>query len=171
MKLALEYSVHAMRPTGQCAPWGDSESDRSSIAAAIYGYLAFEDTRWLQAIYRFVPFEVVMEVTHENIWVISEVDEYLEMLGCLEQEIQGDNILAVANWQRENGQVMIRTEWSEQALSVMFGSGVSGSSHEDSMGFDLTAYGRPWLWIREESGMRRYQPPGIMSLLLTVIRL
>ncbi len=58
----------------------------------------------------------------------------------------GEIFLPVDSWQKDLKQVMLRTDWSHEALSVFFACRTpvnNAHAHIDPMSFDFTAHGRP----------------------------
>lgn len=142
---SLDYSIYSFRPSGTLVPWGDSNTNKGMINSAFFGYLAFNSFQWLSFATKLVDIEEIKRVCIKEIWRIKDMDVLLEQLGKLEYN-ENDYTLPTVSWQRGLKQVAMRTDWTRDALSVLFACRTpiqNNHAHIDPMGFDFTAYGRP----------------------------
>jgi len=142
----IDYSIHALRPSGTGVPWGDSDADNEeAIHAALNGLRLFHNPSYLRIVVRCCGVEAVRRRFIEGIW---EDSSPIPMLALIDKAAaSADEItLPFESWQKSLNQVMLRTRWSRDALSIFFAcrSPVNNAqAHIDPMGFDFTAYGRP----------------------------
>ncbi|WNR42912.1 alginate lyase family protein [Paenibacillus roseipurpureus] len=141
---ALDYSIHSSRPTGTNVPWGDSDAVPSPVRAAVFGYAAFGHTDLLHRLRRFMNQQEISEASLPYLWQIRGLETLFSSLKEMQATDQGD--LPLMNWQRELSQVMMRSNWSREGLSLFFACRTpvqNGHAHIDPGGFDFTAYGKP----------------------------
>lgn len=153
---AVAYCVYTCRPTGTTVPLGDSDADSSAMHAVLAAYAHLGCRREMKALLRFVGAEPVIAastgqmngLSHTSLlWELDDPEAFVSSLR--ELDLKGPNAgegLPLVSWQRELHQVMLRTSWERDALSLLFScrSPVRfAHQHIDLMGFDLTAYGRP----------------------------
>jgi len=151
VRRGLEYSLHACRPSGTGVPWGDADADHAVVTAALHGGLALGDWRWLALAADLVGVEVTRAACWRHVWRLPQPEALARQFDAL--EILPRPVLPLLSWQRELGQVALRTGWGREALSVFFachtphtnGQGLvnDGHAHIDPLGFDFTALGRP----------------------------
>lgn len=157
IEAAVGYSAHAFRPSGTTVPWGDSDADHSAVYAALSAYVSLGRTEELRCLVRLVGAEAAIQSAlhysnasaYEQImWRADDPEEVVAAIREMEREPapSEETGLALISWQRELSQVMLRTSWSREALSLFFACRspvVHMHQHIDLMGFDFTAYGRP----------------------------
>jgi hypothetical protein len=142
---ALEYTVHTLRPSGGCVPWGDSDATDNATAPAIWWYKTTGDAGPLHMTARLTGPEAARRVALELAWVVPDVDALLRALDPAERHAPS---LPLVSWQKELRQVALRTGWDREALSVFYAcrSPVNNThAHIDPAGFDFTALGRALL--------------------------
>lgn len=145
LKKMLEYSVHATRPCGGNSSWGDSHtySGTLSMGAFCY-YLAFQDSSYMKnAVYYYSMDDLMIQITN-LIWEVPDPLHLANELKTLEQNSCPSEKETV-NWQKGLKQVFMRTDWSKDALYVMFGCRTPVQNlhaHMDPAGFEFSAYGR-----------------------------
>jgi len=145
IRRALDYSVHAFRPSGTGVPWGDSDADRRAVTAALYGGLAFGRWEPMHQLIALAGRQATLDECLKSAWRIPDLEGWLDRF---ERLAEGPTTSRpTVSWQRTLGQVAMRTDWSQDALSVFFACHTpisdSGHAHIDPMGFDFTALGRP----------------------------
>jgi hypothetical protein len=124
-------------------PWGDSDADRGAISnGGLWAYLAFGDAEPLRIQARLVGTEAVKQQLHGSLWRIPDFDRL-----AAELKQPASKLPPRVSWQRRLKQVMLRTSWEREALSVFFAARspveIEGHAHTDPMGFDFTALGKP----------------------------
>lgn len=148
LKLMAEYSLFMTRPTGSNCPWGDSNTYTGTLSwGALCHYIAFDDTRYMQYARCFYSYEDLTRAASKYIWEISDLDD---LQRALEKSREAGTLpsIPVFSWQKELKQVFLRTDWSQNALSLMFACRTpiqNQHAHMDPAGFDFTAYGKPLL--------------------------
>lgn len=144
LRKSLSYSLYSFRPTGTTVPWGDSRANTAAVLGALYGHIVFDDMSYLLSIRKFISSNQIADMLVNNLRYIKDIKK---LLMTIEEKSQHYNIeMETLNWQREINQVMYRTGWSKDDLSILFGCNspiVSNHAHMDLMGFDLTANNRP----------------------------
>lgn len=141
---ALDHAVHVCRPTGDTVPFGDSDADRLTAQAAVDGYLALGERRWLDAALTLCGADAVRSAVADCLWDVPRADKMLDERFL----IPARPALPLVNHQRALEQVMMRTDWTGIAHSVFFACkmpGINGHAHIDAMSFDYTALGRALL--------------------------
>lgn len=138
----IDYSVYSFRPNGEVVPWGDSRPNKEGITSAIYGYLAFKKTKWIQAIQNIMDKKDFESSFNKLMWSVKNPEEVWKSIN----QSNDDNLkLSTINWQHKLNQVAMRTDWSKNALSVFFGCNSpveNGHAHIDLMNIDFTALGK-----------------------------
>ena len=141
LRKGIDFSVYTLRPDGRGVTIGDSDPDRVAVECAVYGWLLFEDTRWMDAIQNLVPFEEIRNAA-VSAWGFPRVEKLLTL-----QERKPGKEFPLENVQRQIQQYYARTGWDREALSLVFicrspvHYGCHG--HIDPLSFDFTAYGKP----------------------------
>lgn len=144
LKKNLDYSIYSLRPTGKCVPVGDSHANHLAIMAGVYGYLAFEDLKWLKLITNVIDTEEIIEEANKHIWRVLEVEKFNKAL----QSIKGKKFkceMPTTFWNETLGQAIIRTGWDSEAISFLMTcrSPVQNDhAHIDLLSFDFTALGK-----------------------------
>ena len=141
---AGDYSLHSFRPNGTMVLLGDSFDLLCSLSGLIYDYLLFGDTKKLNAARGYVSDTVLRGIAGTMIWK-------LDSSAKLQSFLRGDYIsdepcdLPLVNHQRHLDQMMMRTSWDKDALSLLFTCHTpieNLHTHIDPMGFDFTALGQ-----------------------------
>ena len=146
IKNGIDYSMYALRPSGTGVPGGDSDAeDAGPLHAALCGHRLFHNPDYLRIVVRCCGVEAVRALCIEGVW---EHDDSPEMLAAIKEAdaTSGEISLPTNSWQKSLKQVMLRTDWSHDALSVFFACRTpinNAHAHIDPMGFDFSAYGRP----------------------------
>ncbi|WP_135554950.1 alginate lyase family protein [Paenibacillus cymbidii] len=145
---AVEYAIHAFRPTGTIVPWGDSDANLAAVYGVLDTYPAFGRLEWIELFAKLAGKEQVWGALRGNFGLMWQIDELEPLLAAMKaMDGQGGGIdLPMTNRQYELHQFMMRTSWEREALSVFFTCRTpveGGHSHQDPTGFDFTAYGRP----------------------------
>ena len=141
---SLDYSMYSIRPTGKSVPVGDSHANDTSIMAAVYGYLAFDDIRWFNFLNKLIGKERIKTSASEHIWRVPNVAKFHKDLNNI-SEYTGDYELKTVFFNRTLKQAMIRSDWSTKALSFLFTCRTpikNLHAHVDAMSFDFTALGK-----------------------------
>ena len=114
------YSAHATRPCGGNCSWGDSHTYSGTFSAGAFCYyLAFGDASYMENALCYYSMDDLMKAAAQYIWEVPDLEDFHR---CLTQ-IGGSRKtpdLPVISWQRELKQVFLRTDWSTDALYVMF---------------------------------------------------
>lgn len=138
MYKGMDYAICATRPTGVDVPWGDSDPVESAVLSAALSYLALGEEKWLSMLIHLLGFEEVQDICRINILDTYGIDwDILDRTSCKE--------IGKVNWQKELSQVMFRSDWSREALSVFFGCKIpcfNGHAHIHPSSFDFCAYGK-----------------------------
>lgn len=147
MKMA-EYSIHATRPSGGNCPWGDSNTLTGTLSwGALCHYLAFGDGSYIPQARTYYSYEELAKGVSKYIWEVSDLEGLHKILEDAKDHAVAPTIDTVS-WQKDLKQVFMRSDWSQDALSVMFACRTPVQNlhaHMDPAGFDFTAYGRPLL--------------------------
>lgn len=144
---AINYSLHAQRPSGTIVPWGDSDANTSSIRSAVDGYLMFHDKTWINILLRQGYGETVRRILTDYIWDIPNIYILLEEDMFFEYNPDLD-VLPTVKLHSDLSQVSMRTSWDKDAMSVFFACRIpsnNGHAHIDPMSFDFVANGKPLL--------------------------
>ncbi len=144
----VEYSVHATRPCGGNYPWGDSNTFTGTFTwGAFCHYLAFGDSSYIAQARTYYRYEELEKAASKYIWEVDDLSDLHRVLKNT-KERPALPVLPAFSWQKDLKQVFIRTDWSQNALSLMFACRTpiqNAHAHMDPAGFDFTAYGRPLL--------------------------
>lgn len=141
LRKGIDFSVYTLRPDGRGVTIGDSDPDRVAVDCAVYGWLLFEDTRWMDAIRKLVPFEEIRNAA-VSAWGFPRTEKLLTL-----QSRDAEEEFPLENVQHQIRQYYARTGWDRDALSLAFicrspvHYGCHG--HIDPLSFDFTAYGKP----------------------------
>lgn len=145
LKKMLIYSTHATRPcSGNCA-WGDSQtySGTLSMGASCY-YMAFKDSRYMKNALYYYSMKELIDPLSQYIWEVPDLGDLAEQMKDLEHQAVKPELSNV-NWQKDLKQAFMRTDWSKDALYVMFACRTPVQNlhaHMDPAGFEFSAYGR-----------------------------
>lgn len=139
-----EYSAHATRPCGGNSSWGDSHtySGTYSMGAFCY-YLAFKDDSHMKHALYYYEMKDLMASVIQNIWEVPDLQDLHERLSRIYEQ-RTPPVLDNTSWQRELKQVFMRTDWSRDALYVMFACRTpvqNMHAHIDPAAFEFSAYG------------------------------
>lgn len=142
LALAADQTLHSTRPTGTVVPWGDSTQRENHVEAALRAYTVTHDPGVLQTLARLVGEDHFRSLCAPVLW---DVDDPAAVFAWLERPVKTRPLV---RFDRGNDQVMLRTAWTRDALSVFFSCHSpllpgSGHQHIDLGGFDFTAYGQP----------------------------
>lgn len=145
MKKMVEYSAHATRPCGGNCSWGDSHTYSGTLSAgAFHHYLACQDSSYMENALYYYGRKKIMDSIANRIWEAPDLQDLEKVLERMEgKSCQG--ILPEISWQKELKQVFLRTDWSRDALYVMFACRTPVQNlhaHMDPAGFEFSAYGR-----------------------------
>ena len=145
LKKMVIYSAHATRPCGGNCSWGDSHTYSGTFSAGAFCYyLAFGDASYMENALCYYSMDDLMKAAAQYIWEVPDLEDFHR---CLTQ-IGGSRKtpdLPVISWQRELKQVFLRTDWSTDALYVMFACRTPVQNlhaHMDPAGFEFSAWGR-----------------------------
>ncbi|HWA26617.1 MAG TPA: heparinase II/III family protein [Lacunisphaera sp.] len=135
-----EQTLHSVRPTGRIVPWGDSTRS-NHVEAALWLYRASGDASVLQYFTGLMGAGKVEADCAPHLW---DVDDPAALFALLRKQPAPRPLV---RFDRGNDQVMMRTSWQPDALSVFFSCHsplVPGSGHQhiDLGGFDFTAFGK-----------------------------
>lgn len=148
VKRMAEYSIHATRPSSGNCPWGDSNTLTGTLSwGALCHYLAFGDSSYIPQARNFYSYEELANAAAKYIWEAPDLDDLHRVLSEAKKNVATPTLPTVS-WQKDLKQVFMRTDWSQDALSVMFACRTpiqNLHAHMDPAGFDFTAYGRPLL--------------------------
>lgn len=148
LKSMVEYSAHATRPSGGNCPWGDSNTITGTFSwGAFCHYLAFGDSSYITQARTYYSYEELEKAASKYIWETDDLCALRRVLDHI-KESSALPVLPAVSWQKDLKQVFMRTDWSTNALSVMFACRTpiqNAHAHMDPAGFDFTAYGRPLL--------------------------
>lgn len=145
LKKMMLYSVHATRPWGGNCAWGDSNTYTGTLTMGAFSYyLAFKDATYIKNALCYYGMEDLKTQIVKQIWEVEELED-------LERQLKGIGKTAIlpalpkVSWQKELKQVFMRTDWSGNALYVMFACRTPVQNlhaHMDPAGFEFGAYGR-----------------------------
>jgi hypothetical protein len=148
LRRAANYVLHTLRPTGRSVPWGDSDADDSAIKAALFAYLCFADIDWLRRVRDLCGHERVLQECWQQLWHLPDAPRLIDDLESPSRPCPAHISLPRVLHQRELKQVMLRTDWSANAISAFFACRspvYNAHAHIDPLAFDLTAFGQEWL--------------------------
>ncbi|HEX2862573.1 MAG TPA: heparinase II/III family protein, partial [Lacunisphaera sp.] len=162
-------TLHSVRPTGVIVPWGDSTRG-NHVEAGLWLYRATGDVSVLQHFTRLMGVEKVVTDCAPHLW---DIDDPAALFARLKKRPAAQPLV---RHDRGNDQVMLRTSWKRDALSVFFSCHsplVPGSGHQhiDLGGFDFTAYGKtlvpdPGVFTyREDADRRQFKSAEYHSVL------
>lgn len=144
----IGYSLHATRPSGGNCPWGDSNTVTGTFAfGAFCQYLAFGDGSYVAQACNYFSNEEMEQALSKYIWEIPDLKNIHEILTSAANKSVLPSC-STFSWQKDLKQVFFRTDWSVNALSLMFACRTpiqNTHAHMDPCGFDFTAYGAPLL--------------------------
>lgn len=145
LKRMLVYSVHATRPCGGNSSWGDSHTYSGTLSEGAFSYyLAFQDSSYMETALNYYSPEDLLDPVTAGIWEVPDLEDLSARLqGIGEKRRLPD--LSVVNWQRGLKQVFLRTDWSRDAMYLMFACRTPVQNlhaHMDPAGFEFSAYGR-----------------------------
>ncbi|MFC4776051.1 alginate lyase family protein [Paenibacillus sp. GCM10023252] len=144
----MEYGLQACRPTGQVVPIGDSSADDLAAVTISLGALYLGETRGVQLLQSLMGAD---RYTRALLPYLFQYPELLELVLSSQDQASVElerSWLPRTFWDRELNHVSMRSDWTNQALSVFFACKTpvyNGHSHIDPAGFDLTAWGKPLL--------------------------
>lgn len=168
----LDYSVQSFRPSGTMVPWGDSSPTDGAVFGAIEAYAALQAEEPLRITTSLAGKPSAVRYVLDNFPHIPDPQKTLAFIDSLDS---GFKPLPLVSWQKELGQVLMRTDWTAKALSVFFACRTpvyGGHSHIDPLGFDLTALGKPLIvdpgafCYREDEDRRLFKSAAWHSTLL-----
>lgn len=141
----LEYSVHATRPCGGNCAWGDSNTYTGTLSmGAINYYIACGDSTYIKNALCYYSMDDFKEQLVKQIWDVPDLRDLEKQLEGIEKRICVP-ALPESSWQKGLKQVFLRTDWSGDALYVMFACRTPVQNlhaHMDPAGFEFSAYGR-----------------------------
>lgn len=145
LKKMLEYSTHATRPYGANCAWGDSQtySGTLSMGASCY-YMAFKDSTYMKNALYYYSMKELLDPLSQYIWEVPDLEDLAEQMKELEKG-GTQPTLSNISWQKDLKQVFLRSDWSKDALYVMFACRTPVQNlhaHMDPAGFEFSAYGR-----------------------------
>lgn len=145
LKKMVEYSAHATRPCGGNSSWGDSHTYSGTFSTGAFCYyLAFGDGSYMKHALCYYTMADLMTAASRYIWEVPDLKDFHD---CLESigSTQTPPSLPAVSWQKELKQVFMRTDWSNDALYVMFACRTpiqNEHAHIDPAGFEFSALGR-----------------------------
>lgn len=133
-------TLHSVRPTGVIVPWGDSTRG-NHVEAGLWIYRATGDLADLQYFTQLMGRDRVVADCAPHLW---DVDDPEALFAALDRKPAPRPLV---RFDRGNDQVMARSSWARDALSLYFSCHsplVAGSGHQhiDLGGFDFTAFGK-----------------------------
>lgn len=142
------YATHATRPCGGNSSWGDSHTYSGTLSmGAFCHYLAFGDPSYMEYARCYYSMEDLMAGMAKYIWEVPDLQDLRTQLDRIENgKILPD--LPTVSWQKQLKQVFLRTDWSNNALYVMFACRTpiqNQHAHIDPAGFEFSAYGKSLL--------------------------
>lgn len=145
LRRMLEYSVHATRPgSGNCA-WGDSNTYTGTLCmGAFCYYLAYRDSAYMKNALYYYSMEDLRTQMVKQIWEVPDLQDLAVQMESIKEKSCAP-ALPELNWQKGLKQVFLRTDWSKDALYVMFACRTpvqNQHAHMDPAGFEFSAYGR-----------------------------
>ncbi len=151
-------TLHSVRPTGAIVPWGDSTRS-NQVEAALWLYRATGSVDGLQHLAGLMGEARVRADAAPHLWDLDDPGALFAQIG------RQPAPRTLVRHDRDNDQVMARTSWGREELSVFFSCHsplVPGSGHQhiDLGGFDFTAFGRtlvadPGVFTYRESADRK----------------
>lgn len=145
LKKMVEYSAHATRPCGGNSSWGDSHTYSGTFSAGAFCYyLAFGDGSYMKNALCYYSMKDLMKAAATYIWEVPDLEDFHHCLAELKTALTPPT-LPVVSWQKELKQVFLRTDWSTDALYVMFACRTpiqNQHAHIDPAGFEFSAFGR-----------------------------
>lgn len=143
-----EYSVHATRPCGGNASWGDSHTYHDTLSTGAFcHYLAFGDPSYMEYAHYYYSMEDLISGMAPHIWEVPDLQDLHDRLAHIRNTKKCPDIPTVS-WQKQLKQVFFRTDWSNDARYVMFACRTpiqNVHAHIDPAGFEFSAYGRTLL--------------------------
>ena len=138
---AARYALHSTRPTGTVVPWGDSFANNGQVDAVLWSHLITGEVEVLRQLAAAIGLERVRANCARGLWCVDDPAALFAQLNV--QPVPA----LLAHHDRGNDQVMLRSSWRRDALSVFFACHSPlhpGSAHQhiDLGGFDFCAYGR-----------------------------
>lgn len=145
IKKMVEYSAYSTRPCGGNSPWGDSHTKSGTFSlGAFCHYLATNDGSWIANVLSYYSESEFLKVIAPYIWEVPDLENLSYWMNQAKEHHSYPN-LPLLSWQKTLKQVFFRTDWSNDALSVMFACRTpiqNEHEHIDPAGFEFTAYGR-----------------------------
>ncbi len=139
-------SVYYTRPNGTNFPWGDTSTAPGSLtAAAMYSYMGNHDPQWLSAARHFYSYESILNESIKHVWKMEDKEAFCKQILALQDSAQ-EPALPASMWDKELSHVYMRTNWSRDALCLMFACRTpvqNNHAHIDPCAFDFSAYGKP----------------------------
>lgn len=171
IKNAFMYSLFALRPTGVNVPWGDSDADNGAVKGFILASFVFENNQCLKVLEGLVGRERL-----SNLCALSCFDMNGYKVSDILDREDAFELPPLSTWQRELEQVMFRSDWTKDALSVFAGCRLpvfNGHAHQDPGSFDFTAYGKalivdPGRFTYCEGENRKYYKSAFHHNMLTI---
>lgn len=145
LKLMAAYSTHATRPCGGNCSWGDSNTYGGTLSmGAVCHYLAFGDSSYMEYAHNYYSYENLLQTVSKYVW---EAPDLAHLQGELTRikDVKTLPQLPTVSWQKELKQVFMRTDWSTDALYLMFACRTpvqNMHAHIDPAGFEFCAYGK-----------------------------
>ncbi len=141
----VEYSAHATRPCGGNSSWGDSHTYSSTLSTGAFcHYMAFGDASHMENAHYYYSMDALLAGMAPYIWEVPDLyDLHKQIERITNKKTMPD--MSVTSWQKQLKQVFLRTDWSNDALYVMFACRTpiqNNHAHIDPAGFEFTAYGR-----------------------------
>lgn len=145
LKKMVEYSAHATRPCGGNSSWGDSHTYSGTFSTGAFCYyLAFGDGSYMKHALCYYTMADLMTAASRYIWEVPDLKDFHDCLASI-GSTQTPPSLPAVSWQKELKQVFMRTDWSNDALYVMFACRTpiqNEHAHIDPAGFEFSALGR-----------------------------
>jgi hypothetical protein len=117
----------------------------AAVTAAFHAGLAFGHWEPLQRLTALAGREAARDECLKSVWRIPHLPIFLREFE--QSSSPAPAPLPTVRWHQSLGQVTMRTDWTQNALSIFFAchtpTSDSGHAHIDPMGFDFTAFGRP----------------------------
>lgn len=145
LRKMLEYSVHATRPgSGNCA-WGDSNTYTGTLSmGAINYYIACKDSTYIKYALCYYSMDDLKAQLVKQIWDVPDLRDLEKQLAEIAENLCLPALPEIS-WQKGLKQTFLRTDWSRDALYVMFACRTPVQNlhaHMDPAGFEFSAYGR-----------------------------
>lgn len=148
LKKMVIYSAHATRPCGGNCSWGDSHTYSGTFCAGAFCYyLAYGDGSYLENALCYYSMTDLMNAASQYIWEVPDLEDFHSCLTQIGSSRKSPD-LPLISWQKELKQVFFRTDWSTDALYVMFACRTpvqNQHAHIDPAGFEFSAFGRTLL--------------------------